>query len=59
MLYEKSDYSQQHFYVLDCLHPEVSPKNKTAMVPQPPYVPYQTPADFLLFPKMEVSLKGQ
>jgi hypothetical protein len=33
-------------------------KNKTPKVPQPPYSPDFSPADFLLFPKLKVSVEG-
>lgn len=33
-------------------------QKKTALGPQPPYIPHLSKADFLLFPKMEASLKG-
>jgi len=34
-------------------------KNKTTVVPQPPYSPDLAPADFFLFPKMKSTLKGR
>jgi len=33
-------------------------KNKTTVVPQPPYSPDLAPADFFLFPKLKSTLKG-
>jgi len=34
-------------------------KNKTSVVPQPPYSPGLVPADFFLFPKLKSTLKGR
>jgi len=34
-------------------------KHETTVVPQPPYSPDLTPADFFLFPKLKSSLKGR
>ena len=33
-------------------------KNKTIITPKPPYSPGLAPADFFLFPKLKISLKG-
>jgi len=32
-------------------------KNKTPVVPRPPYSPDHSPAEFFLFPKLKVSVK--
>jgi len=34
-------------------------KNETTVVPQPPYSPDLSPADFFLFPKLKSTLKGR
>jgi len=34
-------------------------KNKTTVVPQPPYSPDLAPADFFLFPKLKSTLNGR
>ena len=34
-------------------------KQETIVVPQPPYSPDLTPADFFLFPKLKSTLKGR
>jgi transposase len=34
-------------------------KNKTTVVPQPPYSPDLAPVDFFLFPKLKSTLKGR
>ena len=34
-------------------------KHQTTVVPQPPYSPDLSPADFFLFPKLKSSLKGR
>jgi len=34
-------------------------KNKTAVIPHPPYSPDLAPCDFFLFPKMKLKLKGR
>jgi len=34
-------------------------KNETTVVPQPPYSPNLSPADFFLFPKLKSTLKGR
>jgi hypothetical protein len=33
-------------------------KNKTTVIPHPPYSPDLAPCDFFLFPKMKLKLKG-
>ena len=33
-------------------------KNKTINMPQPPYSPDLVPADFIFFPKVKTSMKG-
>ncbi|KAA1414165.1 hypothetical protein F0U44_22385, partial [Nocardioides humilatus] len=34
-------------------------KNKTVIMPQPPYSPHLAPADFFLFPKLKTPMKGK
>ena len=34
-------------------------KNKTVIMPQPPYSPDLAPADFFLFPKLKTPMKGK
>ena len=34
-------------------------KNKTVILPQPPYSPDLTPADFFRFPKLKTPMKGK
>jgi len=34
-------------------------KHQTSVVPNPPYSPDLTPADFFLFPKLKTTLKGR
>ena len=38
---------------------ELLAKNKTTIMPQPPYSPDLPPADFFLFPKLKTPLKGK
>ena len=33
-------------------------KNKTVIIPQPPFSPDLAPADFFLFPKLKAPMKG-
>ena len=34
-------------------------KNKIVIMPQPPYSMHWAPADFLLFPKLKIPMKGK
>ena len=34
-------------------------KDKTVIIPQPPYSPVLTPADFFLFPQLKTPMKGK
>ena len=38
---------------------EFMAKNKTVIMPQPPYSPDLGPADFFLFPKLKTPMKGK
>jgi hypothetical protein len=49
---------QQCYHKHGTHHPEVSCKNKPPVVPQPLYSLGLFPAEFFLFPKLKVNLKG-
>jgi len=40
-------------------HPQLSGKTSDYVVPHPPYSPDLAPADFFLFPKLKITLKGR
>jgi hypothetical protein len=48
--------SLQHACAYGPRFPEVSPKNKPPVVPQPPHSPHVSPAAFFLFLKLKVTL---
>lgn len=50
------DNTLAHISLFIC---EYLAKNNTIMVSQPPYVPYLSPYDFFLFPKLRRPMKGR
>ena len=50
------DYAPAH---TSMLVREFLVKNKTVIMPQPPYSPELDPADFFLFPKLKTPMKGK